>query len=211
MISFDSSPNPPTVPMLTVLGSTGSAGSYLHRIRVSVPLAIVFGRFRGRELIHVPAGEYVYVGSALSSRGSTSLARRLVRHASRSGENPPHAIRDLLLTEHASLGAPTPDLLPRSGKTLFWNVDHLLDRLEAELIGIIAVRSPVRMERELALLVASDAGTTPLAKRLGANDLPGVTNLVRVEAASGWWEELARRVDCLRERLERERGPGTPR
>lgn len=84
---------------LNIVGDRSTAGTYLLRIRVSNPLEIVFGRFKRGKTICLSKADYVYVGSALSEKGATCLARRLVRHASRLGKkiascNPrPDAIR----------------------------------------------------------------------------------------------------------------------
>ncbi|GIX06047.1 MAG: hypothetical protein KatS3mg115_0450 [Candidatus Poribacteria bacterium] len=129
------------------------SGSYLLRIQTSAPDRFPFGRFRGGKEIFVPPGEYLYVGSALARRGGVSLARRLLRHASRSAEKPPHPIRDLLLAAFQQQGIGGTELLPRRKKTLHWNVDHLLDRPTAELVGVYAVRSSLRMERELGQMI----------------------------------------------------------
>jgi Uri superfamily endonuclease len=182
---------------LVVLGGTSQSGSYVLRIAVCEELGVPFGRFRaGREIV-VPAGECVYVGSALGRRGSVSLGRRLVRHATRTAGKPPHAIRSHMLDVFARVGLGGADLLPRRPKTLFWNVDHLLDREEAEIAGVIAVRSEQRMEKVLGQLLEHDPRMSVIERGLGANDVPGNTHILRVEANEAWWRALPERVRAL--------------
>jgi Uri superfamily endonuclease len=182
---------------IVVLGGGSQAGSYLLRVRLASDLLLAFGRFKGGKVIDVPAGEYLYVGSALAIRGGVSLARRLVRHATRTGERPPHAIRSEMLVEFARLGLGAGELLPRNGKTLFWNVDHLLDREEAELAGVIALRCDRRLERELGQFVGQDPVTEVIERGLGANDVPGNTHLLRLHAEDDWWSALPDLLACF--------------
>jgi Uri superfamily endonuclease len=187
------SADPPSPP-ICVLGSDSQAGSYVLRIRVREDLCLPFGRFKHGKLIEVPAGEYAYVGSALAERGGVSLARRLVRHATRTGTQAPHPIRDEMLVLFPSLGLGEGRLLPRNGKHLFWNIDHLLDREEAELIGACLLRSPRRLERELGQLLEHDPNTEVIEKGLGANDVPGNTHILRVHADESWWRALPQKL-----------------
>jgi Uri superfamily endonuclease len=175
---------------IVVLGSESLAGSYLLRIHLAADLLLAFGRFKGGKGIDLPAGEYVYVGSALATRGGVSLARRLVRHATRTGDRPPHAIRLEMLQLFPVLGLGEEDLLPRNGKHLFWNVYHLLDRAEAEITGVVALRCARRLERELGQWVEQAPCTAVIERGLGANDVPGNTHLMRAMEADAWWRAL---------------------
>jgi Uri superfamily endonuclease len=175
---------------IVVLGDESRAGSYLLRVRLAADLLLAFGRFRGGKVIDLPAGDYLYVGSALAARGGVSLARRLVRHATRTGEKAPHAIREGMLDRFAEIGLGEGNLLPRNGKTLFWNVDHLLDRTEAEIVGVIALRGDRRLERELGQFVECDPATAVFERGLGANDVPGNTHILRLHAGDDWWGAL---------------------
>lgn len=175
---------------LTVLGSDSASGFYVLRIRVRQDVALEFGKFRGGRRVLVPSGEYAYIGSALGNM----LARRLVRHATRSGSKPPHPIRQTLLERFLALGLGRENLLPRNGKRLFWNVDYLLDLEEIELRGVIGIRTPLPLEREAGQLLLADPATTIVEKGLGAHDVPGNTHLLRVEADEAWWEELPARL-----------------
>lgn len=78
------------IPNIFLIGKDSQAGTYVLRIRLKEDTELKFGRFKKGKLISLPAGDYTYVGSALSEKGATSLARRLVRHATRSGDKPPH-------------------------------------------------------------------------------------------------------------------------
>ena len=173
-------------------GSEVSCGAYVLRIRVAADLRTRFGRYAGGALIDVPAGEYVYIGSALASRGSTALAPRLLRHATRSGERSPHVIRAGLLT--ACARASLPAAAPPRRKNLFWNIDYLLDDLSAEIVSVLAVRSPHNLESHLAQALLAEPGVAPLAPRLGAHDSRDVAHLLRIPAQAGWWRAVSARL-----------------
>ena len=179
--------------------SGSQAGSYVLRIRVDEPADVAFGRFKQGKSIHVARGEYAYVGSALADRGAVSLARRLVRHATRTGERPPHPIRDSMLAHFPSVGLGEGALLPRNGKRRHWNVDHLLDLPQADLAQAFVIRYPVRMEREIARHIELEPQTTILERGLGAHDAPGTTHLLRVYGDDGWWDRLAGKLERLAE------------
>lgn len=180
--------------LLDIIGEESQGGTYVLRIRVREDLAMSFGRFRKGKIIHVPAGDCLYIGSALAKKGGVSLGRRLVRHASRTGDRPPHRIREVLTARFAEVGLGDGDLRPLKGKHLHWNVDHLLDREEAELVRVYAIRSQTRLERAIGEMLLADAHTHVLEKGLGANDLPGNTNILRVVADETWWDDLPRRL-----------------
>ena len=182
------------IPSIAIIGDKSHAGTYVLRIRLKEGAALRFGRFKKGKLISTPAGEYAYVGSALAEKGATTLARRLIRHATRSGDQRPHRIRKTMLRRFAECGLENENLLPRRGKTLHWNVDFLLDLLSAELVGIYAIRSPKRLEDKLAKRLEEDPHTEIIERGLGANDMPGNTHLLHVSAAEAWWESLPARL-----------------
>ena len=177
-------------PNIVIIGDESHAGTYILRIRLKKDTTLRFGRFKKGKLISLPAGEYAYVGSALAEKGATTLARRLVRHATRSGDQRPHPIRETMLRRFAEYGLGDENLLPRRGKTLHWNVDFLLDLPSAELVGISAIRSRKRLEDRLAKRLEEDPHTSVIERGLGANDVPGNTHLLRVSAAEEWWGSL---------------------
>ena len=178
------------IPRILIIGDKSQAGTYILRIRLKEDTTLRFGRFKKGKLISTPAGEYAYVGSALAEKGATTLARRLVRHATRSGDQRPHRIREAMLSRFAECGLGDGDLLPRRGKTLHWNVDFLLDLPSAELVGVSAIRSRERLEDRLAKRLEEDPDTGVIERGLGANDVPGNTHLLHVSAAEAWWASL---------------------
>lgn len=181
------------IPNILIIGENSQAGTYILRIRLKESIKLKFGGFKKRKLIPLPAGDYTYVGSALSEKGSTSLARRLGRHATRSEDKPPHTIRDDMIKEFnkSQLGPPNP--LPINGKKLFWNIDHLLDLEVSEIINIIAIRSTERLENIISEFLESNCHTQIIEKSLGANDSPQHTHILRVND-DNWWKSI---VDCL--------------
>ena len=178
------------MPSIILIGDDSQAGTYVLRIRLRKDTSLKFGRFKKGKLITLPAGDYAYIGSALSGKGATSLARRLVRHATRSGDKQPQRIRGKMLEQFAECGLGDGNLLPKQGKTLFWNIDFLLDLDTAEIAGFSAIRSAERLEGRLAKKLEQDSHTQVIERGLGANDVPGNTHVLRVCAEESWWESL---------------------
>ena len=166
---------------ITIAGdATCPGGCYILRLYVASYLSLSFGRFRGGRPVAVPAGDYLYVGSALGHRGASSPAGRLLRHATRSGDRPPHVLRDALLDALSSAGLAAPGQPLPTGKRLRWHIDYLLDEIAAELIGVTLVRTSSRLESTLARRLADRPGVRPPAAGLGATDLPGETHLFQL-------------------------------
>lgn len=179
------------IPNIFIIGKDAQAGTYVLRIRLKEDTELQFGRFKKGKLISLPAGDYTYVGSALSEKGATSLARRLVRHATRSGDKPPHTIREEMLKQFQECNLGPPDPLPKSGKKLFWNIDFMLDLELAEIINVIVIRSPERLESTIAKFLEHNPDTQIIEKSLGANDAPRYTHVLRVNADDVWWASIA--------------------
>lgn len=173
----------------TTFGSNSRAGSYLLLIELREAAELVFGRFMGGRPISIAPGAYLYVGSALGNgRGACPLASRLVRHASRSGGQAPHAIRGPLIDFFAAGGY---DPGRRSQhKKLHWHIDYLLDLPDAELSHIVMVMSPERLEHRIAEMVASTGSVFPVADRLGAQDAARGTHLFRIDDPATLLEQL---------------------
>src|SRR4051812_47743367 len=95
---------------VALIGDKWQGGTYVLRILVRRSVLMAFGRFDGGKQIEVSAGEHVYVGSALGLKGPSSLARRLVRHASLTGRRHPHWIRSLMQDRFAAIGLGNGDL-----------------------------------------------------------------------------------------------------
>lgn len=163
---------------ITFLGDDSRTGAYILWLRVRTDLTLPFGRFQRGRAVDVPAGLVAYVGSALG-RGATGLAGRLLRHATRTGDRPPHAIRAPLLAECARLGVGAPGLRPPAAKRLHWHSDYLLDEAEVEIARITAIRTAARVESMLARRLSALPGVVPLAPGLGAGDARGETHLLR--------------------------------
>ena len=184
-------------PAITILGDDAQSGAYVLRLLVHERLALSFGRFRGGKAVTVPAGVYLYIGSAMGRRGAISLGRRLVRHATRTGQAAPHPLRATMLETFAAVGLGGENLLPRNAKRCFWHIDYLLDQPAVELTHLLVIRSPMRLEARLAQLLEQDPYTHILAKGLGAKDVPGNTHLLAVAADAAWWTALPGRIAHL--------------
>lgn len=181
---------------LTFIGDESRQGSYVLRIAVREEIKLAFGRFKRGKLIAVPAGEYIYVGSA-RGQASTCLARRLCRHATRLGDGAPHAIRATMARAFMAVGICDYDPLPVNGKKSHWTVDHLLDRDQVVLKGAVVIRSQQEIEKPPGKILELDPGTAIIEKGLGASDVPGNTHLLRVIAGPAWWTSLPYRVLAL--------------
>jgi Uri superfamily endonuclease len=181
-------------PPVAVLGEGAQSGAYLLRIQVAEAVDIVFGKFLAGRPLLVPAGAYVYIGSAGGVQGSATLAHRSLRHATRGADGPPHAIRDPLLAALRAHHLGRPGLQPPSRKKLFWHIDFLLESPAAALSHILILCSDRRMEKALARRLVAEPEVRVLVKGLGARDTPGATHVLQVPDRTAWWGELVRRI-----------------
>lgn len=179
---------------LVFMGNESQCGSYVLRIHLAEHTALQFGGFRRGKTIQLPAGEYVYVGSAMAKRGAASLANRLLRHATRSGVKEPHKIRGEMLSRFKSVGLGNGNLKPAAQKNMHWNIDHLLDLPAADLTGACIIRTPECLEKRLGQFLERDPHTFAVEKGLGANDVRGNTHLLGLAAGDVWWSTLAGRL-----------------
>jgi len=177
------------LPEIVVLGDNFQCGSYILRIQLKEAVNLRFGRFKKGKLIHLPLGEYAYVGSAFSS-----LASRLVRHATRSGNQPPHRIRAEMIECFKRIGLGKQNPLPKRAKKKHWHIDYLVDLQTAEIVNVLLIRSDKKLEAMLGKFLEKDPHTHVFEKGLGASDLPGHTHILRVVADEIWWCALADRV-----------------
>lgn len=193
---------------LVFLGDKMSrGGTYVLRIFVEQPVTVYF-RKRGK-WITVPAGNHVYVGSALENphdKFPRALAQRLVRHASRiNGQH--HFIRQLMIAEFSLLRLGPLDRLvnikkPSDG----WNVDYLLENPLSRLAAAFLLRHPPpekpvgrrhTIEAKVGRFIQNDPAADIFEEGLGAGDIKGNTHLLRIDADEKWWQDLPRRLERL--------------
>lgn len=184
-----------SIPKIVILGTETQAGTYVLRIRLKEDKTLRFGGFKKGKLISLPKGDYTYIGSALSEKGSTSLARRLVRHATRCGDKPPHRIRTEMIGKFSECGLGPPNPTPINGKTLYWNIDHMLDLMSVEVLNVLIIRSSVRLENAIASFLENSAGTRIIEKSLGANDAPRYTHILYVKHYDAWWVTITKNIE----------------
>lgn len=161
-------------------GDAGQRGAYLLWMRAREETVVSFGRFQGGRPVVAAPGWYVYVGSAMGRRGASALAGRLLRHATRAGGQPPHAIRESMVRAFTAAGLGSIPLRPPSLKRLRWHIDYLLDVPVVELEQVTVIRAEARLESALARQLAALPGASPLLAGLGAGDAPGETHLLRL-------------------------------
>lgn len=191
IISFYENQNNMEISKIYILGDESQAGTYVLKIRLYKNTNLKFGGFKKGKLISLLEGHYTYVGSALSEKGSTSLARRLVRHATRTSPKPHHKIRDDMLLHFQVCGLGPPDPLPKNGKKLYWNIDYLLDLEVAEIINVIAIRSTQRLESTIGKYLENRKDTQIIEKGLGANDSPNNTYILRMNTDDVKWLSIS--------------------
>lgn len=160
---------------ITFFGDDSQTGAYILWLRVRAGLTVAFGRFQRGRAVDVPAGLVAYVGSALGGGG---LAGRLLRHATRTGDRPPHAIRAVLPDAFQLAGWESRALRPPAAKRLHWHVDYLLDEMEVEIAAITVLRTATRVESVLAQRLSALPGVVSLAPSLGSSDARGETHLL---------------------------------
>ncbi|MCP4419399.1 MAG: DUF123 domain-containing protein, partial [Chloroflexi bacterium] len=129
-----------------------------------------------------------------AEKGSASLARRLLRHASRSESHSAHPIRAALLSQFAALNLGPSSLQPPAAKKLHWHIDFLLDEAAVDLTAVYLIRSATPLEKPLARWLAQHPTTHPLAAGLGGTDDPGGTHLLRVTAVSNFWHTFPKQL-----------------
>jgi len=197
---------------LFVLGDDCCTGGlYVLRIAVAKNFAPVLRRTKVPKRVKIAAGQYSYVGSAFG-RGFP-LARRLIRHGTRSGEKPPHAIRASMESYFIQIGMGVGTLLLKNGKPpRSYNVDPLLDEMFVMLIAAYAIRLPDpgmtelhrMVEGQLGRMLMDDPVTVVFESGLGAQDYKKrekgqarQTHLLRVAADESWWKCLPAKLEDL--------------
>jgi len=123
----------------------------------------------------------------MGMRGASSLARRLLRHASRTNAECPHAICADMVSAFEVAGLGQSPLLPPARKTLHWHNDFLLDENAVLLSHVIVIRSDVRLESQIAQSLAASPDVFALAEGLGASDARGETHLFGIKNADIFW------------------------
>lgn len=188
---------------ITILGDEVQSGVYLLSVRMGEEKGVRFGHFQGGRPILVPQGELLYVGSAMAVKGSMTLARRLLRHATRCDSERPHGIRMAMLDIFREVGLGTAELEPPRHKKLFWNIDYLLEDEAAELHNVLIMRTRIEIEDRLAHFLMEEPNVSALAPGLGAHDKRGNSHMLVIRETADWWQLLPQRVEIL---LNQEKG-----
>lgn len=147
-------------------------GTYLLHICVKTDLSIQYGRFHQGQPIETPAGQYLYIGSALGRKGGASLPHRLLRHTTRAA-GPPHPIGQAL-ADAFQMEAP-------AAKRLRWHVDYLVEETAVAIHHITIIQNRQRLESDIARILTNLPECRPLAPGLGATDDPGLSHILRLQ------------------------------
>ena len=183
---------------ITCFGNNSREGAYVLFIYLSKESSLAFGKFLQGTSIPFEPGFYLYVGSALgNSSSATPLARRLVRHASRSNGKAPHKIRAQMIRFFQENNLVTQGLHPPAGKKLHWHIDYLLDSQDAQIVSVLIIRSPDRLESALSNLAASLDETFVVAQGLGARDVRSSTHLLGVRNLDSCLFALEKKIPAL--------------
>ncbi len=171
---------------IQIQGDYLPCGVYLLRLVVGADLQVRFGRFHNGDLLPVTNGVYLYIGSAMGQRGASSLAHRLLRHATRQA-GPPHAIRQPLLESLKAANLGPQGLQPSHSKKLFWHIDYLLEETAVTLSHIFILRTIQNLEKQLASDLMINPDTKIFLPGLGARDMPEQTHLLKIPRNISWW------------------------
>ena len=185
---------------ITILGSPGVQGGYLLRIQVESPCRIIFGRHNHCRRIYIGSGVYMYLGSAMGIRGSTSLPCRVMRHVIRSGQRPSHKIRDVLRTYLVENKLADNRIEAIRNKRLHWHVDYLLDHENSDLTHIMLLCNQYRIERYVYTVLSNKKEVEIIEPGLGASDTQNKTHLWKLHETDGFWRLLVRELEDLLER-----------
>ncbi|MCP4360733.1 MAG: DUF123 domain-containing protein [Chloroflexi bacterium] len=180
---------------VTIFGEDVPCGTYLLHMQVEWDLWVRYGRFQQGQPVFTPAGVYLYVGSALGQKGASSLARRLLRHATRVN-GPPQAIRAEMVSQFTAVNLGH-NLQPPAVKTLHWHVDYLLEETAVSLTHITLIRSPQQLEEKMARFLEETAVCHMIAKGLGAGDTAVDSHLFHLEKGTDLRPELALFIEAL--------------
>ena len=182
--------------MITVIGQKSNGGTYILKIKLKENLSIPLGGFLGGKSILFPKGVYLYVGSALKQKGSSSLAFRLVRHASRAFTSS-HLIQPQLIDFFNTQQMSLTEIKAPIKKTLHWNIDYFLESQNTEITELIILRSTKPMESRWSKMLEQEKETEIIEKGLGANDSLGETHLLKLNSSVKWWKGLPSKLSQI--------------
>jgi Uri superfamily endonuclease len=178
---------------ITFSGSNERQGTYLLFISLSKTVRLAFGSFMKGKTLLLPAGHYLYLGSALGNGdNSFPLARRLIRHTSRTGDGNPHAIRKALQSALRKNRLAGDHALGIKQKKLHWHIDYLLECPESRITHIVIIRKAEKLEPVLSRYLEAHPDTSVFAQRLGAQDTKNSTHLLQCNDPDALREQLLR-------------------
>ncbi len=157
--------------------------TYVLAIHLKESSVIQIGT-RTDKKIAFPAGYYVYIGSAMGRKGSSSIQNRLIRHATR--RNGKHqGILGLLRKQlFISTQLKSPTIPAQYSKKLHWHIDFFLENHNTSIKKIYVIFTSQPLEEKLSLFLNSHNAFAPIEKGLGASDMKyPLTNLLHANSA----------------------------
>jgi len=106
----------------------------------------------------------------------------------------PHQIQPNILEFFSDIKLANGELIPRTAKTLYWNIDHFLNQTEVEISGLACVRIEEPLEVKIGKMLELRSDTSIIEKGLGANDIKGNTHFLQLADSGKNWPLL---IDSL--------------
>ncbi len=157
-------------------------GAYVLAIHLKESSVIQIGTKTDKKIVF-PAGYYVYIGSAMGRKGSSSIQNRLIRHATR--RNGKHQVILDLLRKHLFISTQLKSsaIPAQYSKKLHWHIDFFLENHNASIRKIYVIFTSQPLEEKLSLFLNSHDAFLPIEKGLGASDMKcPLTNLLHANA-----------------------------
>jgi Uri superfamily endonuclease len=185
-------------PQTVILGPSFQTGCYVLSIEVFSPIEVKIGKLNQGKTVLFKPGNYLYVGSAMGKPERFPLYRRVLRHCKRSGNNPPQSILPFLQESMIRSGLGNPGI-KFGNKTLFWNIDYLLNHPNCQLNNVLILRSDRSLEIAVATLIHEDPESGIPMVGFGANDSALKSHLFHVPHENEWWLNTEKAISNLAE------------
>jgi Uri superfamily endonuclease len=183
------------IPIRGIARTAAWSGAYLLHIELTRPACLQIGAYNGGQIVQLTRGHYAYVGSAMGRRAGLYVPKRLLRHATRTGEKPPHPCHAEMLAHFQELDLPGNRLRMSAEKRIFWNIDYVLDDVDTALVEAFYVRSEYRLENQFVHVLENRPDTSVPLPGLGAHDHPGHSHFFCLDDGHVTWRDCCRQIE----------------